>query len=173
MDNNKPKPKIGDTVLVKSTSGVYSDIQEGDIGKVTELSKNTSSPMYRVTVKDRLNTGNFFWQEQFQILKPAKKKKTATVVIADLETSQVITIQINQDSQSTTIQLSLFGAKVKDTKLNSMDKHIQARLDYLRKEIVAERISYGEIVELQSLADHIPPDDTLLLEWAGVEENRG
>ena len=51
-----------------------------------------------------------------------------------------------------------------------MDKQIKARLEYLRKEIKAERISYGEIAELQSLAEHIDENDVLLLEWAGVEE---
>ena len=45
---------------------------------------------------------------------------------------------------------------------------IQKRLECLRKAIQSESISYGEIVELQSLAEHIPPDDILLLEWAGV-----
>lgn len=48
---------------------------------------------------------------------------------------------------------------------------IQQRLEYLRQEIEAERISYGEIAELQSLAEHIEPGDTLLLEWAGVPEH--
>lgn len=43
---------------------------------------------------------------------------------------------------------------------------IAARLEYLRGEIRAERISWSEIAELQSLADHIPPDDIELLEWA-------
>lgn len=47
---------------------------------------------------------------------------------------------------------------------------IKERLEYLRGEIQAERISYGEISELQSLAEHIEPGDTLLLEWAGVPE---
>lgn len=49
-------------------------------------------------------------------------------------------------------------------------KTIKARLEYLRKEIEAERISYGEVVELQSLVNYIPPGDVLLLEWAGVPE---
>ena len=49
-------------------------------------------------------------------------------------------------------------------------KEIKNRLEYLRKEIVAERISYGEIVELQELSKHIQPGDVLLLEWAGVPE---
>jgi len=49
-------------------------------------------------------------------------------------------------------------------------KAIKKRLEELRKEIQAERISYGEIFELQSLAKHIDKGDVLLLEWAGVPE---
>ena len=44
------------------------------------------------------------------------------------------------------------------------------RLEYLRREIRAERISYGELAELQGLAEHIDPGDVELLEWAGVPE---
>jgi len=50
------------------------------------------------------------------------------------------------------------------------DAEIKERLEYLRGEIKAERISYGEIAELQSLAEYIEPDDVELLEWAGVPE---
>jgi len=49
--------------------------------------------------------------------------------------------------------------------------YIEKRLDYLRGEIQAERISYGEIAELCSLKEHIQKDDVLLLEWAGVPEH--
>lgn len=48
-----------------------------------------------------------------------------------------------------------------------------ARLDYLRGEIEAESISWGEIAELQGLAEYIDPSDVLLLEWAGVPEQGG
>jgi hypothetical protein len=51
------------------------------------------------------------------------------------------------------------------------DKKTKARLEYLRGEIKAERISYEEIAELQSLAKYIEPGDVELLEWAGVPEN--
>ena len=51
-----------------------------------------------------------------------------------------------------------------------MDK-IKKRLEYLRGEIKAEKISYGEIAELQSLKKYIDPSDVELLEWAGVKEN--
>jgi hypothetical protein len=47
---------------------------------------------------------------------------------------------------------------------------IKERLEYLRGEIKAERISYSEIAELQSLAEYIDPSDVVLLEWAGVPE---
>jgi len=47
---------------------------------------------------------------------------------------------------------------------------IKHRLDYFRSIIIAERISQGEIIELQSMAEYIEPSDTLLLQWAGVPE---
>jgi hypothetical protein len=48
---------------------------------------------------------------------------------------------------------------------------IKKRLKYLREEIEAERISTGEIVELQLLAEYIDKGDVILLEWAGVPEH--
>jgi len=45
------------------------------------------------------------------------------------------------------------------------------RLEELRKEIKAERISYGEICELQELVKYITPGDVELLEWTEVKEN--
>lgn len=47
---------------------------------------------------------------------------------------------------------------------------IRTRLEYLRGQIRAESISYGEIAELEGLAEHIDPSDVELLEWAGVPE---
>jgi len=47
---------------------------------------------------------------------------------------------------------------------------VTARLEYLRGEIRAERISMSEVIELQSLADQIDPGDVELLQWAGVPE---
>lgn len=46
----------------------------------------------------------------------------------------------------------------------------QQRLEYLRTELRAERISYGELAELQALVPYIDPNDTELLEAAGVPE---
>ena len=44
------------------------------------------------------------------------------------------------------------------------------RLEYLRGELRAERISYGELAELQDLAPHIGADDLELREAAGLPE---
>jgi hypothetical protein len=44
---------------------------------------------------------------------------------------------------------------------------IRLRLEYLRGEIEAERISWGEILELQYLAEHIDSGDHLLRMWTG------
>jgi len=49
-------------------------------------------------------------------------------------------------------------------------KHITNRLEYLRTELRAERISYGELIELQSLSEYIDKNDVELLEAAGVLE---
>ena len=48
--------------------------------------------------------------------------------------------------------------------------YIKKRLDYLRREIKAARISYSELAELQDLKEFIPGDDVLLKEWAGIPE---
>lgn len=47
---------------------------------------------------------------------------------------------------------------------------VRARLEYLRGELRAERISYGELLDLQAMADLIDPSDVELLEAAGVPE---
>ena len=49
-------------------------------------------------------------------------------------------------------------------------KQIKSRLEYLRTELRAERISYGELFELQSLIPYIDKDDVELLESAVVPE---
>lgn len=49
---------------------------------------------------------------------------------------------------------------------------VKDRLEYLRGELRAARISYGELAELQSLAEHIEPGDVELLEAAGVPEHQ-
>jgi hypothetical protein len=53
---------------------------------------------------------------------------------------------------------------------SSMAETTQERLEYLRGELRAGTMSYGELAELQSLADQIDPGDVELLEAAGVPE---
>ncbi len=50
------------------------------------------------------------------------------------------------------------------------DNYQLKRLEYFRGELRAERMSYGEIAELQSLIEYIEPGDVELLEPAGVPE---
>jgi len=47
---------------------------------------------------------------------------------------------------------------------------IKQRLEELRQELRQERISYSELLELQSLAKYIDSGDVELLEAAGVPE---
>lgn len=49
-------------------------------------------------------------------------------------------------------------------------ENVQPRLEYLRGELRAECISTDELIELQSLAEHIEEGDVELLEAAGVPE---
>lgn len=50
------------------------------------------------------------------------------------------------------------------------EKNIKRRLEYLRGELRAERLSWLEVAELESLAPHIPVDDVELREAAGCPE---
>lgn len=56
--------------------------------------------------------------------------------------------------------------------IKTSDQKIAARLEQLRAALRSESISYGELAELQSLADHIEPGDVELLEAAGVPEQQ-
>ena len=52
----------------------------------------------------------------------------------------------------------------------SREQEAKQRIEEIRVEILAERVSYGEIYDLQSLIEHIDEDDVLMLQWAGVPE---
>lgn len=54
---------------------------------------------------------------------------------------------------------------MKTKKLQSIEKEF----DSIRKSIEEENVSYFEIAWLQLNAEYIHEDDTLLLQWAGVE----
>lgn len=59
----------------------------------------------------------------------------------------------------------------KKLKHEAVPTYVPHRLEYLRGELRAERISTGELVELQSLVQYIAPGDVELLEAAGVPED--
>lgn len=63
-------------------------------------------------------------------------------------------------------------SKSKQNALNKKKDNPGKRLNYLRKQIRNENISYGEISELQGLKKHIKPHDVELREWAGIPENK-
>lgn len=54
--------------------------------------------------------------------------------------------------------------------MTTRDEDPKTRLEYLRGELRAEQISWGELLELQNLVEHIEPGDVELLEAAGVPE---
>lgn len=56
------------------------------------------------------------------------------------------------------------------TKCHEATPEIKATLEELRASLRNENISYGEIAELQDLAEYIELGDTQLLEWANVPE---
>lgn len=95
------------------------------------------------------------WLESFIAKYPTKEdfKKDLNRMIEDLK-----------EDKTSPAQLA-FYKRVK----NKLTK-IEARLEQLRVEIEAERISMGEIIELESLAKFIDKGDVQLLQWAGVEE---
>jgi hypothetical protein len=84
----------------------------------------------------------------------------------------------DDDDENVTDAGTLYGKPIgRDTKWSpgqrefeeeSMSPH--ARLEYLRGQLRAERISYSELSELQDLVKYIEPDDVELLEAAGVPE---
>jgi hypothetical protein len=49
--------------------------------------------------------------------------------------------------------------------ITQKSKAIVERLEYFREEIQNERISYGEIIELNNLKKYIDKNDVELLQW--------
>jgi hypothetical protein len=47
---------------------------------------------------------------------------------------------------------------------------VKSSLAMFRRLIKKERMGYGDIAELQELAEYIPMGDVQLLEWAGIPE---
>lgn len=90
-----------------------------------------------------------------------------TAYIDDGNTYQIVELEANT--------LDRLKSKIRQYHLrkhNGYGERIaKRRLEYLRSELRAEQISYGEIAELQGLASYIKSDDVELLEAAGVPED--
>lgn len=85
-----------------------------------------------------------------------RKNQPVKIVMAETLTEADLT-QVNEDDYS---DLAV---------MVSTPEQIESRLGYLRGELRAECISYGELIELESLVPYIDPSDQELLEAAGVE----
>lgn len=96
---------------------------------------------------------------------------------------RVLVVQVTGDTATVSYDpsdqpLNLFygtNAKIMGVPMSDLAPVVQPleivqRLEELRAEIRAERISWGELSELQGLAEYIDPSDVELLEWAGVPE---
>lgn len=95
-------------------------------------------------------------------------KFTVTVEAESLDQARIVmAARIGHDEDLTDDGVGDYSIDWEDQLTAS---EIDERLEYLRGEIEAERISMGELIELQALADYIDPDDVQLLEWAGVPE---
>ena len=85
-------------------------------------------------------------------------------------------VSVKFDSKEEAIQFGRDNAQIAIYDANEgkdiiLADYFKARLEELRTELRAERISTGELLELQSLAKYIEEGDVELLEAAGVPEN--
>jgi hypothetical protein len=78
--------------------------------------------------------------------------------------------RVTRNSKSFTLNCMNYALSWVDDQTPSLAELRAARLEELRTELRAERISYDGLVELQSLARFIDPGDVELLEAAGVPE---
>lgn len=85
--------------------------------------------------------------------------------------ARLLATRLEQDNPKFKRARFLDACDVEDSQQQRAAEANKERLEYLRRELRAERISWGELAELQSLAKYIDPGDTELLEAAGVEEN--
>jgi len=119
--------------------------------------------LYATTTSERASKGQGGNKYICIQLLAGKKRK----VIADIE----LFYKRNQYGVDTyTLLLDNKEIKMYGETPEKVTPEILARLEHLRKELRAERISYSELAELQSLAEYIPKDDIELLEAAGVPE---
>jgi hypothetical protein len=113
-----------------------------------------------------------------QLAKWRRFEKITRAYADDVMRSCVTSIYMNAYEWQTTKPKNRHAPLVKTSqpwRSNDMDDTskdgTKVRLEYLRSQLDAERISYAELAELQDLAEYIEPGDVQLLEAAGVPEN--
>lgn len=89
---------------------------------------------------------------------------------AALEVSDEIIAEHCEANEYRFLVTGEFAPEGESTEKSEPNTAAKARLEELRIELRAERMSYGELAELQGLAEHIDPSDAELLEAAGVPE---
>ena len=96
---------------------------------------------------------------------------TATEAELEAELARLDTIPVD-GSEKLEAHLTAQGLAIEEEldARRAAAAEIRARLEYLRGELRAERMSLDELIDLQGLAEHIEPGDLELLEPAGVPE---
>ena len=117
-------------------------------------------------------SGVFGWEEIDEAEQAGYDMGNDTFTVTEVDnTKGEEAIKLNDED--TWVNPKHFDLETNFAKGGSIQKvpaRIKERLEELREEIREERISTGEILELESLKEYIDPSDVELLEWAGVEE---
>lgn len=147
-----------------TTSGIYSTIRIKIINSATQTQENIATIRIddvkygNPPIKAKLPNSGHYWEYDKSFYGYVPDFNLILNDIAEYLNLMSIPKGSKYDGGSMAV-----GGKV--------DKEeIKKRLEELRKELRAEQISWGELHELQSLAEYIEPGDVELLEAAGVPE---
>jgi len=109
-------------------------------------------------------------------------EKNYVVVCKNTKTGEEQEFEVSAEDKQEAKEIALGMCEFSNPKVTSVELYgkggntnelkAKKRLEELRKELRAERISYSELLELQSLAKYIDKNDVELLEAAGVDEFR-
>ena len=80
---------------------------------------------------------------------------------------RVASIEAEPEEVNATEEANSIQARLRDI---NFEESPEDRLEYIRGELQSESISTDELIELQSLVEHIDPSDVELLEAAGIPE---
>src|ERR1035437_432163 len=141
---------------IKDENGTFKKIESEFEAKGKKIDKESMAKI-RAKLLEELNAIGINFEEG------GKVKKEFVKEVKDVH-SKIDEVVLKDGTHVDGKDLMVKGGGVDD------EKEIKKRLEHLRKELRAERISYEEIAELQSLKKHIKPNDVELLEAAGVKE---